>query len=374
MYFNGVLEIDPSQITVFKKVKPSKLFSKFKDVLSFGALSDKQEHETFTAISILQQINMGLRSIDAKNVIRLAVDDYDFYLDEKGMDDDLEQAMFEFKAKVDPLESELFNTIYLVLEHIDDHLKYLIEISITRKHKIGDYPIKINVNGVLKDFRLTEENHSKETLKKKLENIFASQESYDIFLNEKKNIFNNFVDKLAHSIKKFIRVDDLIIKSNVQIIRPTHKIESPSQIKHGRYAEPIHYGYYGIDDYFFYTTMWGSMMYANSIICQNCMIVDGLGEPIFSVADNGFNAGESNTLNDEAKFEAPASGDITYYSGSEFDGLLNEYDLISSSDYADGTESIRGESWLDSSSEDATTGACSSCSSCSSCGGCSSDK
>ena len=130
MYFNGVLEIDPSQITIFKKVKPSKLFSKFKDVLSFGALTEKQEHETFTAVSILQQINMGLRSINVKNVIRLAVDDYDFYLDEKGLDDDLEQAMFEFKAKVDPLESELFETIYLVLEHIDDHLKYLIEILI----------------------------------------------------------------------------------------------------------------------------------------------------------------------------------------------------------------------------------------------------
>ena len=374
MYFNGVLEIDPSQITVFKKVKPSKLFARFKDVLSFGSLTDKQELETFTAISILQQINMGLRSIDVKNVIRLAVDDYDFYLDENGMDDDLEQAMFEFKAKVDPLESELFNTIYLVLEHIDDHLKYLIEISITRKHKIGVYPIKININGVLKDFKLTEENHSKETLKKKLENIFASQESYNNFLNEKKNIFNNFVDKLAHSIKKFIRVDDLIVKSNVQIIRPTHKIESPSQIKHGRYAEPIHYGYYGIDEYFFYTTMWGSMMFSNSIMCQNCMIVDGLGDPIFTVGNEGFNAGETNTLNDEANFEAPATDDVTYYSGNEFDAVLNDNDLISSNGFNDGTDSIRGESWLDSSDDTTTTtSACSSCSSCSSCGGCSSD-
>ena len=85
MYFNGVLEIDPSQITIFKKVKPSKLFAKLTDVLSFGALGVKKEHETFTAVSILQQINMGLRSITVKNVIRLSVDDYDFYLDEKGV-------------------------------------------------------------------------------------------------------------------------------------------------------------------------------------------------------------------------------------------------------------------------------------------------
>ena len=129
MYFKGKLEIDPSQVTVYKRVKPTKLFSKLVDFLTFGAVSEKQETETFTAVSIIQQLNVGLRSIDVKNVIRLAVDDYDFYLDEKGQEDDLEQAMFEFKTKVDPIESEYYNTIYLVLEHVGDTIKYLIEIE-----------------------------------------------------------------------------------------------------------------------------------------------------------------------------------------------------------------------------------------------------
>ncbi len=310
---------------------------------------------------------MGLRSITVKNVIRLAVDDYDFYLDEQGVDDDLEQAMFEFKAKVDPLESELFNTIYLVLEHIDEHLKYLIEISITRKHTIGEYPIKINVNGVLKDFKYLDEDSGKERLKAKIEEIFNNQDKYNTFINEKKKIFNNFLDELAQAIKKFIRVDDFIVQSNTQVIRLKESIKSPSQIRHGRYSEPVHYGYYGINNYFFYTTMWSGLMYHNNIYCSNCMIVDGLGEPIMNVGETGFYAGETNTLNAEAPFEPPAGGDIEYFGNNEFENELNDSNLISSSDDTAGADGgAEDSSWLDTAAE-GDSGACSSCSSC---GGC----
>ncbi|MFH1049625.1 MAG: hypothetical protein V1779_01700 [bacterium] len=366
MYFNGILEIDPSQITIFKKVKPSKLFGKLKDVLSFGALGEKQEQETFTAVSILQQINMGLRSINVKNVIRLAVDDYDFYLDEKGLDDDLEQAMFEFKAKVDPLESELFDTIFLVLEHENDYLKYIIEISVMRKHKVGEYPIKININGVLKEFRYSNDNTAKNRIKAKIEEIFTDQKKYDAFVLEKKMLFDIFIDDLAQAIKKFIRVDDLIKQSNIQIIRTKQKIESPKQIKHGRYAEPIHYGYYGIDDFFFYTTMWSSLMFTHNLMCANCLIVDGLGEPILRVGDNGFHAGESNTLNSGTPFEAPPGGDIEYFGNNEFSNDLASANLLTTDDESDNDEVTKESGWLDSTTE-TDKGACSSCSSCGSC-------
>jgi len=369
MYFNGILEIDPSQITIFKKVKPSKLFAKLKDVLSFGALTEKQEHETFTAVSILQQINMGLRSITVKNVIRLAVDDYDFYLDEKGLDDDLEQAMFEFKAKVDPLESELFDTIFLVLEHEDDFLKYLIEISVTRKHKVGEYPIKINVNGVLKEFKYSVDNTAQKRIKEKIEEIFNDQKKYDSFIREMKLHFDKFLDELAQAIKKFIRIDDLIKQSNIQIIRTKQKIESPKQIKHGRYAEPIHYGYYGIDDYFFYTTMWSSLLFQHNLYCANCLIVDSLGEPVMRVGENGFNAGESNTLNSGTPFEAPVGGDIEYFSSNEFNNDLLSAELLPVEDSGNSDEISKDGNWLESTTE-SDSGACSSCSSCSSCGSC----
>ncbi|MDQ1265824.1 MAG: hypothetical protein QG635_976, partial [Bacteroidota bacterium] len=154
MYLTGTLEIDPSQITLIKSVKPTKLFGKLLNMLTLGQASEKKEHETFTAVSILQQLNMGIRSVNIINVIRISVDDYDFYLDEKGVEDDLKQAMIELETKIDPLESEIFNNIYLVLEHIDQNLKYLIEINVQRKHKVGEYPIVITVNGMFSDFRM----------------------------------------------------------------------------------------------------------------------------------------------------------------------------------------------------------------------------
>ncbi len=369
MYFNAILEIDPSQITVFKKVKPTKLFGKLLDALSFGALTEKQEYETFTAISILQQINMGLRSINVKNVIRLSVDDYDFYLDEKGVDDDLEQAMFEFKAKVDPLESELFNTIYLVLEHEDEYLKYVVEIAVKRKHRIGEYPIQIHINGILKDFKIDENNFDREELKKNMAKIFSSQTEYDNYVNVRKTIFDQFVGGLAQSVKKFIRVDDIKIKTSTNILRPKEKIDSPNQIKHSKYNQPIHYGYYGIDDYLFYTTLWGSLMFSNSLMCHNCIIVDSLGNEVMEVGDQGFDAGEYNTLNDEASFEIPKEGDINYYDGNEYEDLVRDEGVLNTTSNTDEIQ-MEETSWLDNSDSFDDGGACSSCSSCSSCGGC----
>jgi len=190
MYFSSKIEIDPSQITLIKKVKPSKLFGKLLDVLTFGAATEKQEHETFTAVSIIQQINMALRSLDVKNVIRLAIDEYDFYLDEQGIDDDLDHAMLEFKAKADPIESELFNILFLVLEHLENSLKYLIEIGVSRKHKVGEYPIIININSVLADFKL-KKGESTEDLQKRIDKIFTSQQNYDSFIQSKWFEFNN---------------------------------------------------------------------------------------------------------------------------------------------------------------------------------------
>jgi hypothetical protein len=208
-------------------------------------------------------------------------------------------------------------------------------------------------------------------MKGKVEEIFKSQENYEKFVTEKKAVFDAFLNKLAMAIKKFIRVDDLIIKSDVQIVRAKRRIESLSQIRHGRYVEPIHYGYFGIDNYFFYTTMWASLMYTNNIFCSDCTIVDGLGAPIMRVGESGFYAGEFNTLNDSVDFEPPATGEIEYYAGNEFEDVLDSSDLINNNYSVGDDDSIDESSWLDDTPPPTdSSGSCSSCSSCSSCGGC----
>jgi hypothetical protein len=55
------MDIDPSQATEIKKIKKPNALSKVLNVLSFGLATERKEHETFTAISILEQVYNGLK-------------------------------------------------------------------------------------------------------------------------------------------------------------------------------------------------------------------------------------------------------------------------------------------------------------------------
>ena len=362
MYLAGNLALDPSQMTVVKKVKPQKMFAKFLDAITFGQTSEKMEQETFTAVSILQQINMGLRSTGIKNVVRLSMDDHDFYLDEKGKDDDMKDAMLEFEAKVDPILSETFNTLYLVLEHIEGALKYIIEISISRKHKLGEYPIKIKANAVLAELQL-KPGETREDLEKRMKTIFTGQKAYDNYINARKLEFNQFLDRLEMAVRKFVKVDDTHKESNVKIIRPKEKVKSPKEINHNRDSDPVFYGYYGFGDFFFYSWIWSSMLFHSGLHVNNFNMVDSHGQEVMSVGEEGIDAGAGDTFNDEAAFEPPAEGDVSFADGGEYADQIDTTQMG-----GDVGETSEGGGFLDSIFEDA--GSCSSCSSCSSCGGC----
>ena len=113
MYFTGELGIDPAKMTRINPVKPTKAFARMLFHLSAGGFSEKEEEETFTAVSILQQLNMALRSVGITNIVRLAKDDFDFYFDEEGRDNDLKEAMERFRLETDRYEAELFDSLYL---------------------------------------------------------------------------------------------------------------------------------------------------------------------------------------------------------------------------------------------------------------------
>ena len=148
MYLSSVLRVDPSKQTLIEAIKPTKAFNKFLHALTAGLTSKKEEIETFTAVSILQRINLCFRSMGINDIVRLSKDEIDFYLDTEGKKDDLQEALDQFDLKTHGVESEMFGTLTLVLEHMDETLKYLIQIDIKRKHPVGEYPIKIMVNAV----------------------------------------------------------------------------------------------------------------------------------------------------------------------------------------------------------------------------------
>lgn len=327
MYLYGKLEIDPSQMTLIKKVNPTGVFTKLLDALTFGKLSDKQEHETFTALSILQQLSLGMRAMNIHNVIRLAIDEYDFYFDHSGVEDDLNQAMFELKSKIDPLESEIFKTIYMVLEHESNDLKYVIEIGVERKHKVGEYPIKIIVNGVISELKLNN-GESRDELIERMRPLFANQKSYDEYINTYQTKFNEFLYEMDRSIRKVIRVDDIQIDSAIEIIRPKRKIQDPDELRSDYFNQPFFFGYYGLNRHAFYTMIWPELLYESGLYVNNFDLVDEIGNIICTVGQNGFKANEYETFNLESEFVPPTNGDLIFYDNNEYSNILKSAGII----------------------------------------------
>jgi hypothetical protein len=367
MYFSSILALDPSKDTVIKKIKPTKMFGKLLNALTFGSKTKQEEHETFTAITILQQINMALRDCRVNNIIRLNVNDHDFYLDEEGKKDDLNEAMLQFETGIDELESQMFEEIHMVLEHSADSMNYIFDISVKRKHKVGEFPIVIKSNGILNDFRMNS-GEDRDSLKTRMGAIFQNQDDYDLYVKAKNLEFERFTGNIEMSLRKFIQTKDIHKEFGTKVIRPKRKIERYEEVEHNRHADPVYHGYHGYESAFFYSYMWSSMLYSNNIYVNNMDMVDSSGHDIMSVGEEGFNAGEGNTMNEDAAFEAPEGADVDYHEGSEFQ------DDIPQDSFGDsGGDSSYEDSFGDFDSGDSggDSGGCSSCSSCSSCGGCS---
>lgn len=369
MFLSASLSVDPSQLTKIQAIAPTKMFKKLLFILSSGNISEKEEVETLTALSILQQLNVALRSMGITNIVRLSKDEIDFYLDEEGKKDDLKETLEKFSYDVDEIESEVFKTLDLVLEHADGEFNYLIEIFVRRIHKVGEPPIQIKINGVMKEFQV-KSNQPETEIQEKLKPIFDSNEKYQSFVKGKQLKFDQFVSSLEVAVRKAIRIDHIKVESNAKIVRPKERVKKRIPSAHKQVAEPVFYGYPGWGNTFFYAWMWSSMCHTHDIQVNNTTLVDDNGANIMSVGEQGFNAGESNTLNVDQPFEPPQTTDAVYYDNNEYaadiqNAGLSEGGFDSSADTRNAFSDFSDSS--DSSSDSGDSGG--SCSSCSSCGG-----
>jgi hypothetical protein len=279
MYFTGNIKLDPAQMTIIKRVKPERFLAKFLDTVSFGSLTESVEQETFTAVSIMQQFVSSFGSIGIRNVIRLAVDDYDFYLDENGVDNDLDVAYKQMTSRIDPLESELFNTVYLVMEHNDDLFKYLIEVQVNRKHDLGEYPIKIIINGVIAEFRLNK-GESAEDLSKRIASVIQSENNYFEWLDKYEARFNDFMRSVIASVENYIKLDHFLMNTLRHSIVNNLNVSYTSHIPHERYSNPAYFGYFGFDEYFLYCWLWSKISADLGINDVDATPVDETGKEI----------------------------------------------------------------------------------------------
>ena len=359
MYLQGTLSIDPSQLTRVVPERPTKAFKRMLYMLTAGAVNDKREHETFCAVALLQNLNRAFRSLGITNVVRLSKDEVDFYLDEEGREDDMKEALEQFSLEVDRIESTAFQTLTLVLEHEDEQFKYLIALNVERIHAVGTYPIHIEIDGLMKDFRSKGEQGPQ--LKARMSAILNSQEAYDEMVTAQRRHFNQFLGSIAMAMKKFVRLDDVTEKTVSAMLRPKGEVGDSSAIKiDRRNPRPIFHGYYGTSEDFFYAWLWADMVHDLNYHVCDFHLIDEAGATIMEVGETGFDAGVD-ALNVEADFALPDSGDIT----------LGTSDVLPSV-----TGTGDGGGWLSESFSGGDSGDIggSSCSSCgSSCGGCGGD-
>ena len=137
MYMSATLSIDPTQLTQIRR-KPTKGFRRFAELLTANLISEKEEHETFTALSILQEINVALRSIHVSDVVTFSKDGNVLYDDKASSStDDMSAAIDSLKRQSMHDSSDVFSELSLMLEHHLARVAVIIEIRIRRVHDIG---------------------------------------------------------------------------------------------------------------------------------------------------------------------------------------------------------------------------------------------
>ncbi len=392
MYFSGRLEIDPAEMTEFRRVKPTKAFGKLCYYLTAGLAGSKREVETFTAVSILQQLNMAMRSLGIDNIVRLAVDDVDIYLDTEGRSGDLQHAMESFAVGAGHDGMADFQTLALVVEHHDADFKYLIDVHVDRVHGLHEYPITLVINGIVNELSLSDGDTADGLIdaaqcKKHLVPFFADNQTYKRYTGGKKHRFDIFVEQVRRAISEQIHVDNVISHTRKNILRPKARIKNRSQVKSrgdSDYGDPIFYDYYGFDSGFFYCWLWSELCYDYGIHISETTIVDDGGHDVIDIGATGFDAGEVATLDPDVPICMPETSDAVVHGDNAYADELAPMISASSAPSAPAEddsdiknmsvgESDSGSSWLGSllSGGDDSSGGGASCgSSCgSSCGG-----
>jgi hypothetical protein len=335
MYLEGKIAVDPEHLTEIKIKKPEKAFKRLLYLMTRGAVGDKKEVETFTAISITQSLCAAMKNVGVNNIIRLYHDKLDYYLDEEGKKDDLEEALRKYDMELDRSMSSVFKNLLLVLEHEDEHFKYLIRLKVNRSHEVGEYPIEISVTGLIRQFQ---EAGGEEDVKIRMQAVFASQESYNEFQREKNFQFEQFLNDLAFQVKREIEVTDVIIEHETRVVAPGEETPQQRSVTDPAYAggyNAPYYAYYGFGDFLFYSMLWSGMCHDHHISVSDTNFVSGQGDDIGAVGEEGLDMSETESLS-EADFAdasmpdageaglmdsaADPGGDSGWSLGSMFDG------------------------------------------------------
>jgi hypothetical protein len=348
MYFDAKLTIDPSQITELHHVKPSKAFGRLFYYLTAGRTGDDEEVETFTAVSILQQLNMAMRSLRITNIVRLARDGRDYYLDTTGRDDDLGEALAAFESRASREDLAPFASLKLVLEHTDDTLRYLLQVDVHRAHAVGRDPLQVRVSAVLGGFA----GSTRAEVEPALAPIFGDQARYDAFVAQRRAHFDAFLVRLSTAIQGTIPADKIGSAVTTCIVRPRERVEDVARIKTARMIHgedddewaPLFHGYAGFDTATLYAWAWTELAHAHRIRLRDFTLVDETGRTIAVVGAQGFDAGAAEALAPGAEMGALPGDDVRYAWTHAYGAKLADLGLVTAPTAP--AEDARDAGWL----------------------------
>lgn len=291
MFFIGHISVDPSEMTNIHEVEPKSTLKKLLKTLSLGKISEMEEEENFTAVSIIHNIHNVLLRMGVQNVIRIAHNDKDYYLDSEGEEDDLNSALDKYTSDVSKAKKP-FKSIALAMESEKGSFYFYIEIHVKKSHKVGEFPIKIRINALMKEFFAQDKSKSK--LKSEIDTNFRSPDAYEFIVESRFAEFKKFLKIISEACRQSIAIDDLKVESHKSILLPSHFAKNPSEIDYSNYrAEPIFHGYYGSPEKIWYTHIWTELCGENNIYINNCRIYNERGTMIGELEDQGIEAGDS---------------------------------------------------------------------------------
>ncbi len=277
MLLSGKIALQPDKAVLTAAKAPDKLFAKLFHVLTAGRLSDKEKHQTFTAITILQSLNIAFRQAGINNIVRLAKDGQDFYYDTEGRDNDLADTMKDFNMDIGVTDASLFNELSLVLEHEDEQLCYLIDIDIQRVHQVDALPVNIKVSAVIKDFAVRA-GETLEKLNTRMTALFKDkdQQGYEHYVRYYRHHYDGFISHLKQTLRHAMRCETVVDGTRVQVLRPRYA--GMLMVTDKTTAPLVYRGYPGWDDFTLYTFLWLEILAALGIECSDAEIISDDGE------------------------------------------------------------------------------------------------
>lgn len=293
MYMSGKLAIDPSNLINIRR-KPTKGFRRFAEILTIGLIAEHEVHQTFSALSILQEVNSVLRSLGITDVVRFTKDDVVVYEDPDSNDTDDMRVVLDRVAKDSRAFSSIFNTMSLLVEHHLPEITLVIEVRIQRTHAIGQRPIQIIVNGLASSFSQEED----ETATEKMSQSFEDQLGYNAFTDHFREQFDDFLQELEDAVERHMQVDKVRRSSEVKILRPNSQnnqagrntaaaFSSSGDSAPSQHSDPVFQRYDSTSDAFAYCWMWSTLMNTHDIQPQDVTIVDEQGSEVGVVDSDG---------------------------------------------------------------------------------------